>query len=125
MPYAKSYDAVKIMDAVTFNDEVTTAYSDEIDAEKFKKLTLYLAPTAAGGAGERSLTVTPQYEPEADNWFDYDSVDDGYTPIVLDSITQKCVDIDCVGKNVRIKVEATGTTADLTLTLTAWAQPWS
>ena len=63
MPYAKGHEAVKAIDAVTFDGVTTEAISEFVYSARFKRLTLYIDGTVAGGGAGRTLAVKAAIQP--------------------------------------------------------------
>jgi hypothetical protein len=126
MAYAKGYEAVKAIDAVTFDGVTTETVSEWVDTTKFKRLTLYIDGTVTGAGAGRTLTVKVQYSHDGETAYDYmGDVGSDFTTLVLDSLGKFCYTANCAGAWTRITAIAAGTEEGKTITLNVWLRLWS
>ena len=104
---------------VTFNDSVTSAVSAAIDCSEAGAFFFQYALVSANTPTRIKFTVQFRHGPDQE-WFD---LDQGFFPrfeherTEVATIKRFTVDGPVVGQQMRIKVEATGTTASNTFTV--------
>ncbi len=117
-----------LIDDTTFDDTTTSENSAKVDCDQWKKFTLYLDVDSAG-VGVHIIQFVPQFSDDGGTtWYTYKQ---GFFASLYyedqdtaDGITE-CFSGDCAGRDFRLRVVATGTSATLTFTVTAKVEFWS
>lgn len=118
---------VTLLDAVLFNDALTSDQSDGRDVKRFRYFTLYLDIDSASTPTDVRFIV--EFSPDGGTtWHEYRQglfASLYYEDQDTASGLQVCFSGECAGRTFRLRAVATGTDATKTFTVTAKAEFWT
>lgn len=123
----RSKDVIMLLDQVVFNNLVSSEVSDGVPCQGFRHFGLFLRIKSSGAPTDVRFIIE-FYDQWAKKWYVYKQglfaslyYEDADTATEVD----ECFSGDCAGRQMRVRVVATGTTSTLTFTVSAAVELWN